>query len=285
MNEHLGRGLSALIRDQEEKSPAGANLGTLPIERIRANSLQPRKNFDPEKLSELAESIKTNGIIQPLIVTKTEGSDYELIAGERRLQAARLAGIDSVPVVIRSVSKKEQLELAIVENVQREDLGPIEEALAYQTLVEDFSLTHQQVAQIVSKDRATVTNSIRLLKLSPETRQLVTDGLLTPGHARAVLSVEPEYQTQFAQYVIKYKLTVRQAEDKARTFALSQAKKSEPIPDNSAFLRGLEKDIRGALGLRAKVRERGGKGKITLEYADQEELARFKRLLASLKEL
>ena len=138
MKEHLGRGLSALIPDKEERENLKAHLSTLPIERIKRNPLQPRLVIDDESLMELAESIKANGIIQPIIVNKTAGSDYELIAGERRLQAAKLAGLDSVPVVIRSVDKKEQLQLAIVENIQRKDLDPIEEARAYQTLVEDF---------------------------------------------------------------------------------------------------------------------------------------------------
>ena len=182
INEHLGRGLSALIPDTEERSDPRSSISTLPIGRIKANRWQPaRASTKPSP--ELAESIKANGIIQPLIVTKTEGSDYELIAGERRLQAARLAGLEAVPVVIRSVSEKEQLQLAIVENVQREDLSPIEEAKAYQALAEDFSLTHQQIAEIVAKDRATISNSIRLLKLPPEVQEQVEAGLLSPGHA------------------------------------------------------------------------------------------------------
>ncbi|MDD3144094.1 MAG: ParB/RepB/Spo0J family partition protein, partial [Candidatus Cloacimonetes bacterium] len=154
MNERLGRGLSALIPQDQDSPEPRSNLGTLPLNQIKANPYQPRRVFDPVALQELAESIKANGIIQPLIVNKTAASDFELIAGERRLQAARLAGLESVPVVIRSVSQKEQLQLAIVENVQREDLDPIEEAYAYQTLADDFKLTHQEVAQIVSRDRA-----------------------------------------------------------------------------------------------------------------------------------
>lgn len=282
MNERLGRGLSALIPDREENQEARANLGTLPIERIRTNPWQPRKNFDAESLAELAESIKTNGIIQPLIVTKTAGSDYELIAGERRLQAAKLAGLESVPVVIRSVSQKEQLQLAIVENIQREDLDPIEEAMAYNALAEDFSLTHQQIAQIMSKERTTITNSIRLLKLPVEVQALISEGQLSPGHARAILSIEPEFQALFAQFIIQYHLTVRQAEEKSKTFAQTKVQ-PEHTADNSAFIQGFEKDLHRLLGLRVKVRERGGKGKITLEYATMEELIRFKELINQLR--
>ena len=154
MNQRLGRGLDALIPQTQEQSLADMGLSTLPIEVIRLNRHQPRKNFNQDKLNELAESIKENGIIQPLIVSKTQSSDYMLIAGERRLQAAKLAGLDRVPVVIRSVSDKELLQLAIVENVQREDLNPIEEAMAYQALAEDFQLTHSEIATVVSKTAA-----------------------------------------------------------------------------------------------------------------------------------
>ncbi len=282
MNEHLGRGLSALIPDREEQQETRANLGMLPIERIKPNPRQPRKHFDPDCLAELAESIKTNGIIQPLIVTKTEGSDYELIAGERRLQAAKLAGLEQVPVVIRSVSQKEQLQLAIVENIQREDLDPMEEAYAYQALADDFSLTHQQIAQIVSKDRATVTNSIRLLKLPMEVQSLISDGQISPGHARAILSIEPEFQAMFAQFIIQYRLTVRQAEDKSKTFAQTQVKPEHPTA-NLAFIKGFENDLHSILGLSVKVSEHGGKGRITLKYSNLEELAKFKDLINSLR--
>ncbi|HRR98074.1 MAG TPA: ParB/RepB/Spo0J family partition protein [Candidatus Syntrophosphaera sp.] len=282
MKEHLGRGLSALIPDKEEREDLKAHLSTLPIERIKRNPLQPRLVIDDESLMELAESIKANGIIQPIIVNKTAGSDYELIAGERRLQAAKLAGLDSVPVVIRSVDKKEQLQLAIVENIQRKDLDPIEEARAYQTLVEDFSLTHQEIAQIVGKDRPTISNCIRLLKLPVEIQALVSEGKLSSGHARAILSIDPEYQLLFAQHIIKYHLTVRQAEEKAKTF-VPQQEKPKSQETNPEILKSLEKDLHKILGLKVKVKERGGKGKITLEYSSPEELKHLKELLNTLR--
>ena len=280
MNERLGRGLSALIPQAQDRPETGSNLGTLPIEQIKTNPYQPRRVFDPDALQELAESIKANGIIQPLIVNKTAASDYELIAGERRLQAARLAGLESVPVVIRSVSQKEQLQLAIVENVQREDLDPIEEACAYQTLADDFKLTHQEVAQIVSRDRATVSNSIRLLKLPLEVQSMVSSGLLSPGHARAVLAVEPELQPFFAQYIIQYRLNVRQAEAKAKTYAPSQAKEA---PANREWSQSLERELSGAFGLKARVSGQAAKGKITLSYSSAEELARLQELLKLIR--
>ena len=282
MNEHLGRGLSALIPSRPESPDPRSNLGTLPLDQISTNPYQPRRVFDPVALQELSESIKANGIIQPLIVNKTEASAYELIAGERRLQAARLAGLETVPVVIRSVSQKEQLQLAIVENVQREDLDPIEEACAYQTLAEDFKLTHQEVAQIVSRDRTTVTNSLRLLKLPLEVQTMVSAGVLSPGHARAVLSVEPELQPTFAQHLVQYRLNVRQAEDKAKTFAARQTK-TESRPTLSASAQDLEKELQSSLGVKVKVSERAGKGRITLSFSSPEELARLRVLLKQLR--
>lgn len=282
MNEHLGRGLSALIPNRDEPTATPAGIGTLPIEKIKPNRYQPRKTFDTERLRELSESIRENGIIQPLIVTKSESSDYELIAGERRLEAAKLAGLDRVPVVIRSVSKKEQLQLAIIENVQREDLNPIEESLAYQALAEDFSLTHAQIAQVMSKDRATITNSIRLLKLPQDVRDYVASEVLSPGHARAVLSVEDELQLPFAEHIIKYKFTVRQAEEKAKTFAEYLQKQEEPVK-KAALSRHLEQELSGLLKLKVKVSEHKGKGKITLEYKNQQELEQLKNLLNKLR--
>jgi ParB family transcriptional regulator, chromosome partitioning protein len=282
INEHLGRGLSALIPDHESKESVKPGLGTIAIDRIRPNRYQPRKQFNPESLKELAASIAENGIIQPIIVTKSEGSDYELIAGERRLQAAKLAGLDAVPVVIRSVSHKEQLQLAIIENVQREDLSPIEEAMAYAALAEDYGLTHQQIAQVMGKDRATITNSLRLLKLPEEVLEMLASAELSPGHARAVLSVDPQYQILFAQHVIKYKLSTRQAEEKAKTFVES-LKRGHDAPAKTALTRSLEGELSHLFRLKVSVKEHKGKGKITLEYKNPQELEELKSLLQKLK--
>jgi len=281
MNERLGRGLSALIPDREDERGQQLGLGTLPIDKIRVNRYQPRKSFDNERLMELAESIKENGIIQPLIVTKTQGSEYELIAGERRLQAAKLAGLDLVPVVIRSVSQKEQLQLAIVENIQREDLNPIEEAMAYNTLAEDFSLTHAQIAQIMSKTLSTISNSIRLLKLSPEIHDMINIGELTAGHARAILSVEEELRLSFALFIAKYRLSVRQAEDKAPSYKPEQARLK---PVSTPLIKSIQSDLQRTLGLKVSITGHVNKGKISIEYRSQEELAAFKALINKLRE-
>ncbi|HRY84480.1 MAG TPA: ParB/RepB/Spo0J family partition protein [Candidatus Cloacimonadota bacterium] len=283
MNERLGRGLGALIPDSDPAQSPAPGLGTLATDQIMPNRYQPRKKFDLEKLAELAESIKENGIIQPIIVTKTEGSDYELIAGERRLEAAKLAGLERVPVVIRSVSKKEQLQLAIIENVQREDLDPIEEALAYRVLSEDFALTHKDIAQIMSKERTTISNSLRLLNLPPEVQDLVSSGTLSAGHARAVLALEDQYQTDFAAFICKYNLTVRQAEEKSKTWAEKLSTQKEDHQSKTALNRSLELELKDILGVRAILRENKGKGKLTLQFGSLEELEALKTKLLSLK--
>lgn len=281
MNQRLGRGINALIPQNPEQSLSDMGLSTLPIEAIRLNRRQPRKNFDKEKLNELAQSIQENGIIQPLIVSKTQSSDYELIAGERRLQAAKLAGLEKVPVVIRSVSDKELLQLAIVENVQREDLNPIEEAMAYQALAEDFQLTHSEIATVVSKNRSTITNSIRLLKLQPEILELIHDAAISAGHARAILSVKDEHQLAFANHIHKYRLNVRQAEDKARSF-------NPDAPKNKAastpLIKSMQKDISRIIGLGVKIKGHIHKGSINIMYNSQEELMELKKLLNKLRE-
>ncbi len=282
MNEHLGRGLSALIPNGERENKLSAGIGTVPIDHIKPNRYQPRKNFDPDKLKDLAQSILENGIIQPLIVTKSAGSDYELIAGERRLEAAKLAGLDSVPVVVRSVSQKEQLQMAIIENIQREDLDPIEEALAYQALADDFGLTHAEIAKVMAKDRATISNSLRLLKLPPEVIKMVASDTLSAGHARAVLMVEEPHQLRFAEFIVKYKLTVRQAEEKAKNFAqtVDQAQKRPAI---STTNRTLEQSLSALLNTKVKITENKGRGKISLEFRSESELERIKNLLEKLR--
>ncbi len=283
MNEHLGRGLSALIPENNLEQTPQLGITTLPIESIKPNRYQPRKKIDPEKLAELTESIKENGIIQPLIVTKTSSSEYELIAGERRLEAAKQAGLEKVPVVIRSVSKKEQLQLALIENIQREDLNPVEEAIAYNTLVEDFGLTHSQISVIVGKDRATVTNSLRLLKLPEEVKQMLVSGELNSGLARAVLSVKQELQKSFAEYIVKYNLTVRQAEEKAKNFSPDKKEEPEKVKTNTRN-QELEKELNNLFHLKVKVQENSGKGKITLVYKSPEELNTFRTILNNIRQ-
>ncbi len=284
MNERLGRGLGALIPESDETAQTAAGITLVPVGHIKANRYQPRRRFVQEKLTELAMSIRENGIIQPIIVTKTASSEYELIAGERRLEAAKLAGLENVPVVVRSVSRKEQLELAIIENVQREDLNPIEEAMAYRMLISDFQLTHNDVAQKMAKDRVTITNSLRLLNLSEEIQELVSSGELSAGHARAILSLPAEAQSVFAAFILKHKLTVRQAEDKARTWGQEEAPRAAKVSVKNSLLHSFEQDLSRLLKVKATIKDSRGKGKITLEYSSPEELETLKTLLFSLKQ-
>jgi len=271
MNDRLGRGLEALIRDIDEKEQPKTGITTLPANRILPNSYQPRKHFDTEKLQELAASIRENGIIQPIIVTKTADSDYELVAGERRLEAAKLAGLTDVPVIVRSVSHKEQLQLALIENIQREDLDPIEEANAYLKLMNEFQMTHAQISDIIGKDRSTITNSLRLLKLSDGIQEMIANGKLTSGHARAILSIEPEYQFAFAEYIIAKSLSVRQAEEKAKDFPEPKKPVANKTPKNLQLV-NLEKKLSEHLSFKTKIIDKNNKGKVVIEYKNKAEL-------------
>jgi ParB family chromosome partitioning protein len=270
MNDRLGRGLEALIRDIDEQEHPNTGITTVPIGRIMPNRYQPRKAFDLDKLKELAESIKENGIIQPIIVTKTEASEYELIAGERRLEAAKLAGLTDVPVIVRSVSQKEQLQLAIIENIQRENLNAIEESYAYQQLITDFQMTHVQISEIMGKDRTTITNALRLLKLSDKIQKMIIEGKLSSGHARAILTVEYDYQYAFAEFIIEKALSVRHAEVQAKHFPEAKLPKAGK-PVKNLLIASLEKQLSEHLSYKTKIKDSGNKGKIIIEYKNKTE--------------
>lgn len=276
MDEKLGRGLDALIRDIDEQENPNTGITTLPIMRILPNRYQPRKMFDEDKLQELANSIRENGIIQPIIVTKTDESEYELVAGERRLEAAKLAGLSEVPVIVRSVSQKEQLQLAIVENIQRENLNPIEEANAYQQLIEDFQMSHEQVSEIMGKDRSTITNALRLLKLETPIQDMVVSGILSAGHARAILSIEENKQIDFAYHIVENALSVRQAEEKAKEYQpvrkprTEKKIKREPEPKDP-YIASMEAQLSVTLGHKTTIQDKNNKGRIVIEYRNQDE--------------
>lgn len=282
----LGKGLDALIPPSEfskEDDVAFDRSGIqeVLIENISPNPRQPRASLDQENLTELASSIRENGIIQPLLVTQSPQEDsYLLIAGERRLRAARLAGLRSVPVIIREASDQEQLELAIVENIQRADLTPLEAADAYRQLVEDFGLTHEEVAQRVGKNRVTVTNTLRLLKLPDIVKESLAEGKISEGHARALLILPTDQaQKDVLESVLKRELNVRQTEKLVRK--LSDPKpvsitKTPPPPEIAA----LEERLRGYLGTRVVLKQRRAGGTIVIHYYSDEELnALIDRLL------
>lgn len=276
----LGRGLGLLVGEADAETAGMRPDSTLPISEIKPNKGQPRKTFRPEELAELADSIKQNGILQPLLVRK-KGSEYEIVAGERRYQAAKAAGLSEVPVVIREISGDEVFKLALIENLQRSDLSPLEEAQGYRQLIKEKGLTQEELAKILSKSRSAITNTLRLLDLPEEVQGLVEEGKLTAGHARAILAVPSEEgRIQLAQKVVEERLSVRQTESLASLFSVS--KTDEPVrraPVPQSFKRAA-RQIRLALDTNVKVKNVRGKNKIEIEFSSEEQLAHIVDLLA-----
>jgi len=277
----LGRGLNALL----PAAPTGGERAVpeVPIEQIIPNKYQPRSNFDPELLQELAQSIKANGVVQPVIVRKT-GNQYQLITGERRWRAAKLAGLKTIPAVIRDVSEFKQLEWALIENIQREDLNPIEEASAYAALVEDFSLTQEEVAQRVGKDRTSVTNYIRLLKLPAEIREMIQNQQLSMGHARALSSLEKEKdQIEAASRILKDQLNVRQTETLVRNWKTKPKKSARKTIEESAIdpnVKAAEQKLQELYGTKVMIRaDTDQKGRIEVHFQNTEDLIRIFELM------
>ena len=279
-NKGLGKGLGALLGESAMQSAPQQSPLLLPLQKIEPNRLQPRKNFDEEELSALADSIRQHGVIQPLTVRLLDSGYYQIIAGERRWRAARLAGLREVPVVVIEADDKKAMELALIENLQRSDLTPIEEARGYQQLIGEYGLTQEQVADRVSKSRPAVANAMRLLSLPEELLALVEEGKLTAGHARALLSLkDTRQQLAVAQKVINLQLSVRQTE--AMCKKLSKAVKApEPRPVEVDYLAECEKTLSRRLGRGVKIVSGKRKGKIELEYYGQEDLQRLYEALA-----
>lgn len=258
----------------------------LKISLIEPNREQPRKIFDEEQLRELAESIKEYGVLQPLLVQK-KGDYYEIIAGERRWRAAKIAGIKEVPVVVREYSKQKTMEIALIENVQRADLNPIEEAKAYQTLIQEFGLKQDEVAARVSKNRATVTNSLRLLKLDDRVQEMLIQGQISGGHARTLLSLEDkESQYQIAKKVVENQLSVREVERMVKLLTIPPKPKKEKNPEDndlSIFYHDLEDKLKTAMGTKVTINKKDkNKGRIEIEYYSSAELERLAELLQSI---
>ncbi len=274
-NKGLGKGLGALLGESAMQPVNQQSPLLLPLQKIEPNRLQPRRNFDEEELSALADSIRQHGVIQPLTVRLLDSGYYQIIAGERRWRAARLAGLREVPVVVIEADDKKAMELALIENLQRADLTPIEEARGYQQLIGEYGLTQEQVADRVSKSRPAVANAMRLLTLPDELLALVEEGKLTAGHARAILSLkEKPQQLAVAQKVINLQLSVRQTETMCKK--LSKAVKTpEPKPVEVDYLAECEKSLSRRLGRGVKIVSGKRKGKIELEYYGQEDLQRL----------
>ena len=280
----LGKGLSALIPDVPEAPRSGPL--EVDIDLLAPNELQPRVQMDDGKLEELAASIRANGIIQPILVRRT-GQTYRIIAGERRWRAAQRAGLHKVPVVVRDVvegSDKQLLELALIENIQRENLNPLDEALAYQRLANDFGLTHDQIGAAVGKDRSSVANMLRLLKLSEEVRADLSSGSISMGHARALLGIEDSAsQRHAAREVISRGLSVRDTEALVRKLsrpkgdgAMGRAPENEAAePPKDVHTRAAEDRMRFALGTKVHIVRRGQRGTVEIEFGSEEELNRI----------
>jgi len=271
----LGKGLSALIPDAPEPRHAPVEAD---IDRLTPNDFQPRGSLDEARLQELAQSIRANGLIQPIVVRKA-GDRFQIIAGERRWRAAKLAGLLRVPIVVRDVvpGEKSQLELALVENIQREDLNPIDEALAYKRLAEQFELTQEQIAAAVGKDRATIANHVRLLRLPDEVRTEVASGRLSMGHARALLSLAGEAeQRQLARDVLARSLSVRETESIVKKIVESGTPREavEPAPVD-VHTRAAEDRLKVLLGTRVRIVRHGTRGRIEIDFNSEEELIRI----------
>lgn len=267
----LGRGLEALIPDSERPSQMGANF--IPVDRIKSNPRQPRARFDADELAELAASIKEHGMLQPVLVTYDDLSgDYTLISGQRRLLAALQAGMDLIPAIVRDASEEQRLELALIENLQRADLTPLEAAEAYRQLVEEFSLSHEEVAARVSKSRTAVTNTLRLLKLPPGVQQALADERISEGHARALLSLPtPESQEAALRTILKLELNVRQTEELVRKLSgIKPQRTPRPLPPPEII--ALEERLRARLGTKVQLNRYQKGGTLVIHFYSDEEL-------------
>ena len=265
----LGRGLGALI-PQREAAPAPSGLAEIPLSQISPNPYQPRKSFNEASIDELARSVREHGIVQPLVVTRA-GDRYKLIAGERRFRAAQKAGLTSVPAVIKEIAQDgDALQIALIENIQREDLNPMEEALAYHQLHEDFGLTQEEISQRVGKERSTVANFLRLLKLPEPVKKLLASGQLSMGHARALLAVESaKKQEQLAERVVKKNLNVRQTE----MLAAPKAEK-KPEKEKDVFTRDAEEKLQRTLRTKVEIDRKRRGGVIHIRFSSEDDLIR-----------
>ena len=296
--KRLGKGLDSLIPDNksrksvtsektvESKEDAAAKSGVqvMKINEVEPNRDQPRKNFDEDALLELSDSIKQFGVLQPLLVRKRKDY-YEIIAGERRWRAAKLAGVKEVPVIEKEYTDQEILEIGLIENIQRENLNPIEEAIAYKRLLEEFNLKQDEVAERVSKSRTAVTNSMRLLKLSDKVQQMIIDDMISTGHARALLAIDdPELQYTLANKIFDEKLSVRETEKLVKEIKNPKKPKEKKPVANSFIYQDLEEKMKSVFGTKVSIASKGkGKGKIEIEYYSDDELEHLFDMMMSIK--
>ena len=278
----LGRGLGALM-DDGVLNPSNAGSLSVPISQVENCSSQPRKHFDESALQDLADSIREHGIIQPLTVRKLSSGYYQIIAGERRWRAARIVGLQEVPVIVVEADDRKAAELAMIENLQREDLNPMEEAAGYQTLIEQYHMTQEEAAKRVGKSRSAVTNAIRLLSLCPTLRTMVEEGKLSAGHARALLPLSPALQEKAAAAIIAGGLSVRQTEALAKKLATEKKPAKDPDPNQVDYAAEAQKALSSQLGRGVKIISGRKKGRIELEYYGMDDLNDLLDALALLQ--
>ena len=278
----LGRGLGALLGDDVLKAESTGSL-YLPISQVESCSSQPRKHFDEASLAELADSIREHGIIQPLTVRKLASGYYQIIAGERRWRAARLAGLQEVPVIVMEADDRKAAELAMIENLQREDLNPIEEAAGFQSLMETYHMTQEEAASRVGKSRSAVTNALRLLGLTPSVRKLVEEGKLSAGHARALVPLSPSLQESAANAIVSGGLSVRQTEALVKRLSAEKKEAQDKDPDEVDYLAEAQNELKARLCRGVKIVPGRKKGRIELEYYGVDDLNDLLDALAVIK--
>ncbi len=267
----LGRGLDALLGDVRQDTVSDKGVETLPVEHLQRGKFQPRKDIDPEKLQELADSIKAQGIIQPIVVRKINAEMHEIIAGERRWRASQLAGLQEVPVVVKDIDDRSVMAIALIENIQREDLNPLEESEALRRLLDEFEMTHQQIADAVGKSRTTVTNLLRLLDLHSEVKEMLAKGEMEMGHARALLGLDEKKQVTAARQIVSQGLTVRATEKLVKSLLTDKVivVKKSIDPD---ILR-LQNELSEKIGAKVTLNhQQNGKGSLIISYSSLEEL-------------
>ena len=271
----LGKGAAALFSDIADNLEETSSVVMLNIIDVQPNANQPRRNFDDEKLDALADSIKANGIIQPIIVVKHDDM-YMIVAGERRWRAARKAGLKEIPAIVQDYSDKQIMEVALIENLQREDLNPVDEAMGYKTLMNMFSLTQEQISERIGKSRSAVANSLRLLNLSEEVLDLIKEGKLTEGHAKVIMSLkDPSEQLAAANTVINKRLSVRETEQLVKAKLNPPRTIIKPNRQLAEYLSDLEDNISKTMGTRVKIHHKNGKGKIEIDYYSNDEFERI----------
>jgi ParB family chromosome partitioning protein len=270
----LGRGLQALIPEIDEESAKGVE--SIKISDIEPNQFQPRKHFDDESLKELSDSIKEHGIIQPIIVRKNDFG-YQIVAGERRWRAAKLAGLKEVPAIVKDFDDQKVMEIALIENLQREDLNPIDEAKAYKSLMEQFNLTQEEISKRVGKSRSSIANSIRLLNLDEEVQNMLMEGKITTGHAKVILALQDaEKQNMIAKKIVDKNLNVRDTENLIKEVTSSKKKKRK---ESDAYIKEIEDNFCRFFGTKVKIIHGKNRGKILIEYYGDEDLSRLAELI------